>query len=159
LEQQFTSFNYLLTHDTVNECLRIRGGEEQYKRWLFPNEQGVLGCPRWIKDADVELEQQEDQEDTTEDAATLGEEDVKPKTTTGEDQDHAVPTEVETGTMTNNDEVEKQTEPGSPKSSTSTFENCDKVAADNDKGNDRRNRMPDLAMTDSDTDNTDGDSQ
>lgn len=31
-----------------NECLRVKGGEEQYKRWLFPNPDGTYGCPKWI---------------------------------------------------------------------------------------------------------------
>lgn len=34
--------------DFENECLRVKGGEEQYKRWLFPNPDGTLGCPKWI---------------------------------------------------------------------------------------------------------------
>jgi La domain. len=34
--------------DFENECLRVKGGEEHYKRWLFPNPDGTLGCPKWI---------------------------------------------------------------------------------------------------------------
>lgn len=35
--------------DVENECIRVSGGEEEFKRWLFPNEDGNLGCPKWIK--------------------------------------------------------------------------------------------------------------
>lgn len=31
-----------------NECLRLKGGEEQYKKWIFPNPDGTYGCPKWI---------------------------------------------------------------------------------------------------------------
>lgn len=34
--------------DFENECLRVKGGEEKYKRWLFPNPDGTYGCPKWI---------------------------------------------------------------------------------------------------------------
>lgn len=50
--------------DSTNETIRIKG---DYKKWLFPNNEGGFGCPRWIKQApvapedlgDVHLEQGE----------------------------------------------------------------------------------------------------
>ena len=37
--------------DFVNECLRVHG---EYKKWLFPNDDGSYGCPKWLKQVDVE---------------------------------------------------------------------------------------------------------
>lgn len=54
--------------DLINECVRIKStsskaenknDEEQdaiYKKWLFPNPDGTLGCPRWIKEVEAEEE-------------------------------------------------------------------------------------------------------
>jgi hypothetical protein len=36
--------------DFENECLRVKGGEEEYKKWLFPNGDGTFGCAKWIKE-------------------------------------------------------------------------------------------------------------
>ena len=41
-----------LDADIENETLRIKsktGDGSKYKKWLFPNELGEYGCPRWIK--------------------------------------------------------------------------------------------------------------
>ena len=32
--------------DFINECLRVHG---DYKKWLFPNQDGSYGCPKWLK--------------------------------------------------------------------------------------------------------------
>lgn len=37
--------------DFENDCLRLKGGEAAYKKWLMPNPDGSLGCPKWIKEA------------------------------------------------------------------------------------------------------------
>jgi hypothetical protein len=49
--------------DIANECLRIKGGEEQYKRWLFPNADGTYGCPKWIIARNDPKEVEEKKED------------------------------------------------------------------------------------------------
>jgi len=36
--------------DMTNECLRLKGGEEACKKWLFPNKDGSLGVAKWIKE-------------------------------------------------------------------------------------------------------------
>ncbi len=36
--------------DLENDCLRVKGGEEEYKKWLFPNGDGTFGCAKWIKE-------------------------------------------------------------------------------------------------------------
>lgn len=36
--------------DFDNECLRLKGGEAVYKKWLMPNPDGTLGCAKWIKE-------------------------------------------------------------------------------------------------------------
>lgn len=36
--------------DMTNECLRLKGGEEVCKKWLFPNKDGTLGVAKWIKE-------------------------------------------------------------------------------------------------------------
>jgi la-related protein 1 len=36
--------------DFENECLRLKGGEAVYKKWLMPNPNGTLGCAKWIKE-------------------------------------------------------------------------------------------------------------
>jgi hypothetical protein len=36
--------------DFENDCLRVKGGEEEYKKWLFPNGDGTFGCAKWIKE-------------------------------------------------------------------------------------------------------------
>ena len=48
--------------DLVNECVRIKyksdsteQGEDPHKKWLFPNPDGSLGCPRWIKEPTPEV--------------------------------------------------------------------------------------------------------
>jgi hypothetical protein len=56
--------------DSENECLRVKGGEEEYKKWLFPNEDGTLGCAKWIKEPAVEVE---DADATIADAAVESE--------------------------------------------------------------------------------------
>ena len=30
--------------------MRVKGGEEEYKKWLFPNGDGTFGCAKWIKE-------------------------------------------------------------------------------------------------------------
>lgn len=40
--------------DMNNETIRING---DYKKWLFPNEEGGFGCPRWIKQAPELIEE------------------------------------------------------------------------------------------------------
>ena len=54
--------------DLINECVRIKSISDKgvnsndkkqgelYKRWLFPNPDGTLGCPRWIKETEADLE-------------------------------------------------------------------------------------------------------
>ena len=97
--------------DLENECVRIKcpadseGGEDAYKKWLFPNPDGTLGCARWIKDTSF------------------------------------VGVEEEEGSSTEQSNSELDIVHGSSAQSA------------------KPTKMPDLAMTDSDTDNTDGDSQ
>uniref|UniRef100_A0A7S3V7T2 HTH La-type RNA-binding domain-containing protein n=1 Tax=Chaetoceros debilis TaxID=122233 RepID=A0A7S3V7T2_9STRA len=67
--------------DLTNECLRLKGGEEACKKWLFPNKDGTLGVAKWIKDV-VESET----EDTN---AVLVVEDVSTKESS-EDASEAV---------------------------------------------------------------------
>mmetsp|Transcript_32467 Transcript_32467/g.39903 ORF Transcript_32467/g.39903 Transcript_32467/m.39903 type:complete len:365 (-) Transcript_32467:316-1410(-) len=63
----------MLEVDTANETIRIRG---EYKKWLYPNQEGGLGCPRWIKQPE-QLEQQQD--------GTAGAEDDNTKTKAKDD--------------------------------------------------------------------------
>ena len=100
-----------------NDCLRLKGGEENYKKWLFPNQDGSFGCPKWIKHKDS---LDNDQTEIT------GEEDLK--------EDVKIIVEM--------DESEESLLGGKEK------QHC-------------KSSLPDLAMTDSDTDqtSTDSDSQ
>lgn len=41
--------------DFENECLRLKGGEAAYKKWLMPNPDGTMGCPKWIKESQQSL--------------------------------------------------------------------------------------------------------
>jgi len=34
--------------DYKNECLRLKGRDDEYKKWLFPNGDGTFGCPKWF---------------------------------------------------------------------------------------------------------------
>ena len=36
----------ILEIDLVNETVRLK---ENYEKWLYPNDEGGFGCPRWIK--------------------------------------------------------------------------------------------------------------
>jgi hypothetical protein len=48
--------------DSENECLRLKGGEEVCKKWLFPSADGTLGCPKWL----IPKVEQEDREEKKE---------------------------------------------------------------------------------------------
>ena len=102
-----------------NDCLRLKGGEENYKKWLFPNEDGSFGCPKWIKQnqpADDNQSEVISEKDMNEDVKVIVE--------MGESDESLLK------------EKEKQNKNG-------------------------KSSLPDLAMTDSDTDqtSTDSDSQ
>lgn len=43
--------------DFENECLRLKGGEAVYKKWLMPNPDGTLGCAKWIKEVPQSVEE------------------------------------------------------------------------------------------------------
>lgn len=117
LLQSISSRSKIIEVDMENDCLRLKGGEENYKKWLFPNEDGSFGCPKWIKqkqsldDNQTEITDEKDLKEDVKVIVEMGE--------SGENPLHG---------------KEKQ------------HDKC---------------RLPDLAMTDSDTDqtSTDSDSQ
>jgi len=57
LLETIESKSEMLEVDAPNETFRLKNGE--YKKWLFPdpNNKGVFGCPRWIKQPEAELEE------------------------------------------------------------------------------------------------------
>lgn len=153
--------------DFENECVRIKcksststssddgevDDEVAWKKWLFPNPDGTLGCPRWIKEASVPSQ------DTTEGVVD----------TTGDDSDNGLKkgdsksvdtvasSSTEGGTVDKEDassDTSCSTEANSEESSSVT-EKQELMTKHQNSGS--SNRMPDLAMTDSDTENTDGD--
>ena len=56
--------------DAENECLRVKGvcGEEEYKKWLFPNDDGTLGCAKWVKEPEAFIDVEAEVETETETA-------------------------------------------------------------------------------------------
>lgn len=50
--------------DYDNECLRLKGTKEEYKKWLFPNGDGTFGCPKWF------IPQEESKEDIADEEKT-----------------------------------------------------------------------------------------
>lgn len=68
--------------DFKNECLRVKGGEAAYKKWLMPNPDGTLGCPKWIKETQpyvdgVIVEGKEKERATNKSDFSAGEEEKK----------------------------------------------------------------------------------
>lgn len=72
----------ILEVDKVNETLRLR---ENYKQWLYPNENGGYGCPRWIKQASPESTNEK-----VENQGVESEADNKKDTATGTAEDEGV---------------------------------------------------------------------
>jgi len=63
--------------DLENETLRVSGGKEEYGKWLFPNDEGGYGVPRWIKAPFQEpsLEPEQEQQDEGQAAVEISQED------------------------------------------------------------------------------------
>ena len=59
--------------DAENECLRVKGvcGEEDYKKWLFPNDDGTLGCAKWVKEPEAFINVEAEVETETETAVEV----------------------------------------------------------------------------------------
>ena len=110
LLQSISSTSEVIDVDLENDCLRLKGGEENYKKWLFPNGEGGFGCPKWIKQPSSEY-----QTDST--------------------------IEDENKSSTENVEVVVEIEESEKNSLNDQKDQLDKS-------------LPDLAMTDSDTDQT-----
>jgi len=155
----------------MNECVRIKGGEECYKKWLFPNPDGTFGCARWIKEVEVaeiapaesvpaEVEgvvldkESSDQADNQVEVSVDGSEGGVDSTICQGKK------EVEVEVANTEDEGETSSETTSTNSSVESSESDEKEehsasdAAKEDKHR-RSAQMPELlAMTDSDTDHS-----
>lgn len=112
--------------DPDNECLRLREGHE---KWLFPNDDGTFGCPKWLKQA-VE-------EDET----------INDKDSSKRDENQGSDSKVEVS-------AERKEDPKcSGKDSSSTEEGKKVVESGGDDSKLKEaSSPPDLTMTDSDTD-------
>ena len=49
-------FSEVLEVDVVNETMRVRVG---WEKWLYPNGEGGFGCPRWIKQQEEQVVEDE----------------------------------------------------------------------------------------------------
>jgi len=112
--------------DSNNDCLRV---QDDYKKWLFPNDDGTIGCPKWLKQ--VEEAVTNDQKDSLQ-----SDENQDPKN------------KVETPTQ-KDEESEKQLV--TDIISTKEDQKLNEKAEDNSK-NEVVSSPPELTMTDSDTD-------
>ncbi len=154
--------------DSVNECVRIKGGEDCYKKWLFPNPDGTFGCPRWIKEIEAAAEPAPATTPDAEGVVTNEESSGNVDSQLEVDVDASgVDSTIFTGRKevvaavgknSTEEEGETSSETTSTNSSVESSESDEKEhhsttdAAKGDRGN---GRMPDLlAMTDSDTDHS-----
>ena len=144
--------------DLVNECVRIKcnpdtdaattGAEPPYKKWLFPNTDGTLGCPKWIKEV-VSTEEYYDESTNT---------DNRNNFVVGKNEGFVDKVDAE---PTNNNDVRVDQEETSSDTTTITIntdssdEKLQSTTAMKDTENTTVNRLcPDLAMTDSDTEDS-----
>jgi len=132
--------------DLVNECLRIKctkcNGIEcdscqcDNKKWLYPNDDGTFGCPRWIKEIPV----------TETETADI---DTAP--------DGTMELNNVTEKVVECDETSEEHVTTSPNETVATSVMKDSSIDSSSKGSNDTRGMPDLAMTDSDTENTECD--
>lgn len=112
--------------DPENECLRLH---EDYKKWLFPNDDGTFGCPKWLKHV-VEEDGTKDIKDSSQPDETQG-------------------SEIKVEVSTQKEESEKQLVTDS--TSADGEKEVVEKAGDGSKLKEVSS-PPDLTMTDSDTD-------